>query len=83
MSLRATTGHHLDHVTLDILDRMANLTGRDADTLPPIYESIDPDVFGLVCDNPLYDGNVEIQFEYCDYLVSVSGDGSVRITATS
>lgn len=80
MSVRATSGHHLDHVTLDILDRIADLTGRDADALPPIYESIDPDVFGLICDNPLYDDSVRIRFEYCGHVVSVAGDGTVGIT---
>ena len=80
MSVQVPSGHHLDHVTLDILDRIAERTGRDADTLPPIYQSIDPDVFDLVCDNPLYDHAVNIRFEYCDHVVTVSGDGTVSIT---
>lgn len=45
--------------------------------LPPLYESVDPDVLENVVSSS--DDSVAIEFEYCDCTVRVEADGGTEI----
>lgn len=65
-------------VVSDIVNAIA--ADRDADPLdlPPIYDSIDPDVVTAFVESA--DEDASLEFQYYDTAITVSGNGVVETT---
>ncbi|MFC6824061.1 HalOD1 output domain-containing protein [Halopelagius fulvigenes] len=72
-SLRADAA---DSVTERILISVADREGTDVLSMPPLYESVDPDALEQLV---AFGGVAEISFTYLGYDVTVDGDGNVRV----
>ena len=73
-----------DSATLTIVERIATLEGRDPVTLPPLYDTIDPEALdSLVGSSTAGDSRspTTIRFTYCGYDVRVRGDGEIGISS--
>jgi len=72
------TNHRSPLVT--IVEEIAAREGTEAARLdPPLYGSVDTDALhSLVCESGSAD--VEVQFEYCGYQVTVRADGAVTVS---
>lgn len=65
-----------------VVEAIADAADRDATTLEPMYETIDPDALDQLVRSESereLDGNVAVSFEYAGYGVTVRGDGSVVV----
>lgn len=80
MNASAQTGHESDQVTLEIVELVAARTEEPPESLPPIYDRVDPDVFELLCGSDRYGSDLEIRFSYYNHEVVVNGDGNVSVT---
>jgi hypothetical protein len=65
-----------------IADQVARREGTSPTRLRPLYEVVDTDALQRVIGSTGETG-VNVEFAYSGYLVSVSGDGSVHLDATS
>lgn len=61
-----------------ITEAIAEREGTHASSLPPLYESIDPESLTSFVESA-EDGSTTVSFEYCGYDVTVAGDGEVEI----
>lgn len=71
-----------DSVTRDVVAAVADATGRDPETLPPLYGAVDPDALEALVNRPPQIGRdpseIEVTFGYADCVVTVAaGDGVV------
>lgn len=80
MHSSAQSEHRSDSVTFAILERIAERTGTDPQSLSPMYDSIDPDIFSHLCGTDQYDETVELTFVYEGYEVTVNGRGDIAIS---
>lgn len=62
--------------SLRVIETIAAVTDADPLTMPPLYDTVDPDALDTVLDA---DGTIEIVFEYDGHAVEVTGDGEVRV----
>lgn len=76
-----------DSVTVQIVNAVADATGRDPDTLPPLYSVVDPDALNtLMTDTPSMTSeaaDVAVTFEFADCTVTASSTGGVAVSAGS
>lgn len=57
------------------LTRFATRGDRDHETVPPLYEAIDPEALESVLESP---GTVTVRFEYAGYDVVIRSDAYER-----
>ena len=62
-----------------VIRAVAETTDTDPATLPPLYESVDPDALNELVDS-MSDG--EISFEHADCEITVDSDGGVHLTGS-
>lgn len=63
-----------------MVERVANSEGVDPLELSPLYDAIDPDALDSLVGCSNGDGSdLEIEFTYCGYDVTVSGEGVVHL----
>jgi hypothetical protein len=65
--------------SLTVVNCVADRESVDVATLPPLYESIDPDALDKLIEREGYSPFVQVQFEYHGYDVTVGRDGVVRL----
>lgn len=61
---------------MNLIRRVATYTGTDALELPPLYDTIDPDVLDT-CITQMEE--VDLSFEYAGVAVTVESTGTVRL----
>ena len=67
--------------TLEVTRRIAEREGTAVTGLPPLYETIDPDLLETFVESePGPDASVT--FAYCGYRVTVTGDGAVAVDSS-
>lgn len=70
------TGHYLlrnseyGRPSEGVVTAVSRVTGRDPESLPILYETVDPDVLNGIIE----DGVEIVEFEYADFTVTVSED---------
>ncbi|WP_230198522.1 HalOD1 output domain-containing protein [Halopiger goleimassiliensis] len=64
-----------------IAERVANRTDADPADLPPLYDVVDTTHLNHLIESSHPD--LEVEFPYYGFTVSISGDGSVRLTGRS
>lgn len=78
-------GTPTDSVTGEIVNAVATATGRDPNTLPPLYNVIDPDALDMLMNRPPSighkDASVEVTFAFADTTVTVSSTNRVDVAA--
>lgn len=65
-----------------VLEEVAEAEGVEVLELPPLYDSIDADALDSLLSGTATDDRpeaIEITFRYCDYAVSIDGDGTVEV----
>ena len=63
-----------DTVPDTVVFGIATITETDPITLPPLGEAVDTDALGNIFQTPSDDDpDVNVTFEYCDFIVSVHG----------
>jgi hypothetical protein len=62
-----------------IVETVASLEGVDPGELPPLYESIDPDVLNTVARGRPSDSDAAVCFVYDGWNICVRGDGSLVV----
>lgn len=81
--MRRAGPHAGDDVTSSLLERIvravADEEGCDPFSLPPLYETIDPDALELLFGNSRSD-RLEVIFEYAGYEVVVTGRRGVVVS---
>lgn len=67
-----------------VVDLVAAFHGADPTEIPPIYTAIDPDGLDTLFDAPLPtpDSPVEVTFQYADLTVTVTGEETIRLSAS-
>lgn len=67
--------------TLAIVQAVADLREADPESLPPLYDSINPEALEelLMRDHPSAQDGTVITFSYADCTVTVGADGELRI----
>lgn len=75
-SSRVVQGSCGDEILSQILDAITTYEQCDPFDLPPLYETIDPDVLGQVVEGV---GVTEVSFSYQGYRVSIEDVGDVRV----
>lgn len=74
-----------ESVTEEILTAIADTTGRDPDTLPPLYDVVDPEALNALVNRPPHIGRetaaVEVTFGFAECLVTVSATDGVEVSA--
>lgn len=79
LSPEATFEGSADAVSHTIVQRIAELTEREATQLPPLYEAVDPDALDRLVDSVSPAAtSLSIQFTYAGRQVTVDADGTVR-----
>lgn len=63
-------------MSMEVVRVVADATGRDETTMPPLYDYIDPDALDAVT-NRMSEGKIE--FRYADCAITVTSDGTVRV----
>lgn len=80
-----TLGTTADSVTMQIVNAVADETGRDPNSLPPLYSVVNPDALNtLLTREPTMmreADDVEVTFEFADCTVTVSSTGGVDVSA--
>jgi hypothetical protein len=67
-----------DDVILTITEKVASAAGTEFRAMPPLGRTVDPEAIeALVAGDGLWD----LTFLYHDHLVTVEGDGNVRVSA--
>ena len=61
-----------------ILERVSERTGRDVTKLPPLYETVDPEVLSRLVDSATETTSLSIQFTYAGHQVTVDANGAVE-----
>lgn len=71
-------------ITVDIIQAVADQTGRDPMDLPPLHNYIDPDALNSLfeCTRTVERNSGEIEFIYDEYLITVSFDETRVIAVT-
>lgn len=65
-------------LTYTIVQKIADRTETDPLDLPPLFDTIDPDVLqDLVKSSE--EATTTIRFDYCSYDVQVSGNGNINV----
>lgn len=67
-----------DELGTAVLTTIADEVGSDPASLPPLRQSIDPDLLNGLCDDDSGSAKA-ISFEYLGYEVVVTDDGVVRL----
>jgi|AntRauTorcE11898_2_1112593.scaffolds.fasta_scaffold62552_2 hypothetical protein len=62
--------------SLHVIDAIATATGTDPVSLPPLYDTIDPEALDAVLNT---EATIEVVFEYDGHAVEVTGDGEVLV----
>lgn len=74
-----------DSVTQDVVAAVADETGRAPETLPPLYDVVDPDALETLANRPPRVGrpaaDVEVTFDFADCVVTVSAADGVAVSA--
>lgn len=80
-----TLGTPADSVTVQIVYAVADETGRDPNTLPPLHNVVNPDALNKLVNRPpsmtRKGTDVEVTFEIADCTVTVSSTGGVDVSA--
>lgn len=63
-----------------VVEEVAGATGRDAVTLPPLYDAVDPDALDALVDGS---SDVQISFVYAGYEVTVESDQRITLEERS
>lgn len=63
-------------ISMEILDRVAELENTTPLQLPCLYDVVDPDCLDSLLDSE----GVRVAFSYCGYLVTAVSDGEISIT---
>lgn len=67
-------------VSAAIVERIANCEGVDPLDLPPLYEAVDPDALDALTGASVgRDSALQVEFSYCGYDVTVTGESVVHI----
>ncbi len=66
-------------VPLAITEQVAAKKGVDPLDLPPLHTAIDPDALAALVNHRDAAAELDVQFSYAGYLVSVTGDGAVSV----
>lgn len=66
----------IEDTLVDIIEHVAALEETAVCDLPPLYESVDPDLLDAVLES----GEVTVSFSYCGYAVSVQSDGLLIVS---
>lgn len=71
-----------DSVLQRVVTGVADATDAEPTDLPPLYETIDPDVLEKLAENspPPENEPVYLRFSYCGCTVIVDSDGTVTVT---
>ena len=69
--------------SVDVVWTVAEKTGVAADELPPLYESLDPDVLDALLNQQKNVGNARISFMYAGVAVTVCQNGSVEVSLSA
>lgn len=79
-----TLGTSADSITVQIVNAVADETGRDPNTLPPLYDVVNPDALQTLLTRPpsmsREADDVEVTFEFADCTVTASGDGGIDVS---
>lgn len=79
-----TLGTSADSVTVQIVNAVADETGCDPNTLPPLYSAVNPDALQTLLARPSSmtheAADVEVTFEFADCTVAVSSTGEVDVS---
>ncbi|NHN60485.1 MULTISPECIES: HalOD1 output domain-containing protein [Halorussus] len=74
-----------DSVTQDVVAAVADATGRAPETLPPLYDVVDPDALEALANRPPRVGRrsagLEVTFDFADCVVTVSSGDGVAVSA--
>lgn len=62
-----------------IVETVAGIEGVDPGELPPLYESIDPDILNTIVRGRPSDADVAVCFVYEGWNICVRGDGSLVV----
>ena len=69
--------------SLAVVQRVANREGVDPTELSPLHDSIDPDALDSLVDGSLGDAaDFELEFTYCGYTITVTGEGVIHLDET-
>ena len=69
--------------SVDVIWTVAEKTGVAVDELPPLYESLDPDVLDTLLNQQKNVGNARISFMHAGVAVTVCQNGSVEISLSA
>lgn len=79
-----TLGTPTDSITLEIVNAVADETGRDPNALPSLYDAVDPDALSaLLTRGPTVargSDDVTVTFEYADCTVTVSSTEGIAVS---
>jgi len=65
-----------------VVERVATVTNREATKLPPLYDTIDPDILDAVVSSVAENSSsLTVQFAYAGQQVTVNGEGTVHISS--
>ena len=80
-----TLGTSTDSITVQIVNAVADETGRDPNALPPLYSVVNPDALHALTTRPpsVARGadDIEVTFEFADCTVTASSTGGVDVSA--
>ena len=84
MNIDVTTETELERTTVTecVVNCLAEVTGRDPITLPPLWDVIDPDALNQLV-KPTRSGHQRVgsvEFSYCDHLVTVKNGSESGVT---
>lgn len=65
-----------DEFCTTVVTAIADELGTDPTSLPPLHDSVDPDLLNRITDQR---GSTTLSFEYLRYEVVVSSDGVVQV----
>lgn len=75
------TADEADSVLRRVVEGVADATDAEPTALPPLYETIDPDILARLTEGASPEnGPVYLRFTYCDSTVVVDSDGAVTVT---
>lgn len=67
-----------DELVMTIIEGVAASSGTEPMELPPLGHTIDPEAIEALVDG---DGFCDLAFTYYDHVVTVEGDGHVRVSS--
>lgn len=78
----ATTESTATPLAVDIVEAVAERDGVDETSLPPLYDTIDPDALDVVFDTPssgAADHHPRLSFQYCGHTIVIEPDRTITV----